>query len=120
MSELIQVKKLLTFEEICPLWAPYYIRILQLRKELRGGSGSYDGLYEEYNIRRRLYEIGLNIADSDRCVVGEAHGWSSGRDCRECYNFAHQGVFQYKQEILDDWVQHWNLAHVTLTGPSDL
>ena len=53
MSELIQVKKSLTFEEICPLWAD---RIK--RGDLIGREGCTD------------------IHNASRCVVGEAYKFS--------------------------------------------
>jgi hypothetical protein len=60
MSEIIQEKKQLTFEDIAPLWYQY----------LTGGKKS------------RVLEMG----DYQYCVVGESHGFKTA-DCFECHKF---------------------------------
>ena len=93
-QKLIQVKKQLTFEEICPQWA----------QKLCDRDKSF-------------------IGDFTHCIVGEAHGFSmdyscigSRSYCKECYDYSYDfGGDDLSQ--LDEFVVHWNECHVTDTGP---
>ena len=118
MSELVQIKKLLTFEEICPMWFT----------ALTGGPKS---------------EI-LDWVSFKYCIVGEAHGFDrsymtdSSKTCLECFQFSgglpFTGMtilnllmrYDWSREELEnhpvvkDFVRHFNECHVTLTGPDCL
>jgi len=65
MSELLQEKKTLTFEEICPKWTQRLINMTQQERE----------------------EYGLKLIGCSVCFVGEAHGGNQYGGCEECLNF---------------------------------
>jgi hypothetical protein len=99
--QTIQEKKQLTFEEIAPLWYQY----------LTGPIKSRD----------------LEITDFSRCIVGEAHGFSSkSTKCEECHGFGllFCGIDAQRnmvgllsaEEVNNDndvkeFVQQWNEVH---------
>ena len=117
MSELIQEKKTLSFEEICPIWF----------KILTGKRG--------YTPDRDV----VNISDPKYCIVGEAHKFESGKGydyggCETCTNFSYgvdendfyhnfqTGFCSQNVKILTesevrndplvkDFVNHWNEVH---------
>ena len=93
MYKLIQIKKQLTFEEICPYWA----------KELRRGTAS-KGLLNNFT----------------QCIVGEAHGFNSDYSyaslnsfCQECFDYSFDFGGKDLSQI-DNFVAHWNEKHVKL------
>ena len=109
MSELKQEKKLLTFEEICPLWY-----------QALTGKG-----------RSKI----LNISDPKYCITGEAHDFEKGEKydygCESCYEFGEVGANSFWQQFRDykmgviytaeqiqnnhvvkSFVRHWNEVHV--------
>ena len=91
MSELVQIKKQLTFEQICPLWSQYLSNPL-------GG-----------------HHPRLCIDDSKYCIVGEAHGWHSNTEhrCMECRKFSFDFCYSDRFETLKTlFVEHWNEKHV--------
>ena len=110
MSELIQSKKELTFEEICP----YHSSIL--------------GQWDKLSIEDKQLEIFKIRHDPSKCFVGEAHGGDSSWDgCRVCsdYGFAMTGGLPIHFDLFGiDWegfeknkqgfVKHWNECHVKL------
>ena len=109
MSELTQVKKQLTFEEICPLWYSYLI----------GGPKSRD----------------LHIGKHQFCVVGEANGFDLDK-VRECDDCRHNHAYYLirininrsygpltPEEINNnpaviEFVNHWNERHINQGPPS--
>lgn len=120
MSQLIQIKKQLTFEEICPSWT----RIL----------ASYGGW--EKTPKSEYFGGTFNsrsLSNTKCCIVGEAHGdndeywFRPGRGQREnpceictifSVNFCGTDVYQQihnEQEFekaKSEFVAHFNEAHV--------
>lgn len=111
MSELVQVKKLLTFEEICPRWAA----------KLKHG------------ITDDHVDSPLIMSSHRLCIVGEANGFSDDYVrrslCIDCdmhsmrlykryggYSIDEDPHGTFEQDIFD-FVKHFNECHVTLTGP---
>ena len=105
MSELIQVRKQLTFEEICPQHA-YMI-------------SQWDKLTDE----EKVVEIRKIKADPVSCFVGEAKRGDHICDC--CWRYASNftGMPQaFNTGTYVDWelfeqrkaefVQHWNEVHI--------
>lgn len=108
MSQLlIQKRKLLTFEQICPEWAA------DIKKQ---------GLHA-------MTITGKGLGYIDTCIVGEAHGGDPYYHCEQCdyysmrfplmvVNSLHNNELQY---TIDKFVDHWNESHcpsqVTDTGP---
>lgn len=73
-----QQKKQLTFDEICPQWSHYFDLIWK---------GKYDKADEYEN------EMDLDIADPNRCVLGEAWNFDNNYSrevnyCNECDRFS--------------------------------
>ena len=106
MSELIQKKKQITFEELCPEWTEI------IRKEEGFENVKH---YEFYGERK--------LSRSDVCIVGEAwKGHSSyywERDSNYCGSCAcFSDVFLASQgdkhfEVLKQhFMEHWNVTHV--------
>ena len=105
MSELIQVKKQLTLEDIAPNWA----RSISM------------GEYNREELNQPKY-----------CVVGEAHGYADRYGCAKCFNYSmtiffsayYNGTKELREDltkhkqILTEFVDHWNEHHVTDTAPS--
>ena len=108
MSELIQIKKLLTLEDIAPNWA----RSIKM------------GDYNREELNQNKY-----------CVVGEAHGYADRYGCEKCNGFSYGGMTHYRDgapahdnfidilgrltpEELNNHptvqalVKHWNEKHV--------
>ena len=118
MSELVQQKKTLTFEEICPTW----YKILTGKTNYTPDTSA------------------INIADHKYCVVGEAHGFKSRDDqyngCKKCAKFSysltndndfyHHFQTEYMSDdikilteselandpLVKDFVNHWNEVHI--------
>ena len=89
MYKLIQLKKQLTFEEICPQWT------------------------------QKLHDADLSfIGDFRHCIVGEAHGFnpdysysSINSFCQECFDYSFDFGGKDLSQI-DNFVAHWNEKHV--------
>jgi len=118
MSLLKQIKKTLTFEEICPIWH----KILTGQTNYTPDTSAID------------------IADHKYCIVGEAHGFKSRDDvydgCEKCDNFSYSWTddndfyhhFQTdwcssdvkilteselaNDPLVKDFVNHWNEEHL--------
>ena len=103
-QKLLQIKKLLTLEDIAPNWA----RSIKM------------GDYNREELNQNKY-----------CVVGEAHGYADRYGCAECVNYSmtiffsaysmgcndlNKDLSKHKQ-TLTDFVDHWNEFHVTDMGP---
>lgn len=93
-SELIQIKKYKTFEEICPNW--------------------YKVLKYDRGVCR------LSILYHGSCIVGEAHGFSSGymKECNECLKFSEDFVdVVYESDkseldsLINNFTEHYNNKH---------
>ncbi|MDX1373552.1 MAG: hypothetical protein R3321_13855 [Nitrososphaeraceae archaeon] len=98
-QQLINVHKQKTFSEICPTWS-------------------------------KILKEGLNTGDiglSDRCIVGEAWGWSNKYDiygsneCKECHSFSYSFPctisFKSKTELnlqINNFTKHYNKCHVNI------
>jgi len=111
MSKLIQEKRVLTFEELCPDWT----KIISLHG---GFSETRDdiGCMKENNKR--------NLTNHKCCVVGEAHGGGSywpfcgepGIKCYACIRFSMDFFGYHDEEYYEmkktEFVQHFNEVHV--------
>ena len=101
MSELVQVKKQVTFEQLCPDWA----------KTIKQCG------YIPISISSGIYQYKY-------CIVGEAHGWSKDYKCDSCMTFADRfactSLRASHDFLIDKFVEHFNECHVTFTGPCDL
>lgn len=112
MSELIQEKKIVTFEELCPKWSK--------------------------SIQTGIVKNGLGAAFSN-CIVGEANGFKGPYNCSECNKHA-TSLVNYDNSIAainlglipgtdegwkitkfdeeafeqrkDAFMKHWNLCHL--------
>ena len=96
MSELLQEKKTLTFEEICPIWS---WRIKQ-------------GLTEkDFSDESKLHY-------KSTCVVGEAWGFPKGGyistyGCDKCDEYSWDILYEKAHpDIIQGFVDHWNEVHV--------
>lgn len=111
MSELIQKKKVLTFEELCPEWSALI--------------SQYGGFSKIPKIFRTVrYGGKRTLSDYRRCIVGEAHGggsyWPSvdeiGVKCSGCVSFSMSFYETHNEEYYEteksDFVQHFNEVHV--------
>jgi hypothetical protein len=109
-EEPSSVLRLLTFEDICPIWA----------SKLRTGLDAQD--------------VKTLVRDSKYCIVGEAWGWT-GRQagyyiaplipfvgCWTCVKFGRsmaniarkhgqQSIVSQLQPVIDCFIEHWNEKH---------
>jgi len=95
MSELVQKKKVLTLEDISPIWA---WRIKQ---------GLTD---KDFTIESKLHRKAT-------CVVGEAYKFElakgSSYGCRKCDKYSWDILYKRAHpDIIQGFVDHWNEAHV--------
>lgn len=114
MSELVQVKKQLTFEEIAPQWSLFISQAGSARAALMDKA-------LDTKLAEKLGFAKLKFTDVRFCIVGEAHGFSSNYCyekeigfCKPCHSFAY--AFMCKEEVFEErksaFVQHWNEVHV--------
>jgi hypothetical protein len=81
-----QQRKLLTFKDIAPEWAK---RLEQQQQELE----------LPHKISLTGIKWYFQLLSYSRCVVGEAHGFSSSYvyNCRECYSFGWKFIESYTE-----------------------
>ena len=92
MSELVQIKKQLTFEQLCPKWAKIIKQCGCIPISIFSGI---------YNYRC--------------CIVGEAHDWNNNYECDLCYSFADRftriSLRASHDVLIDEFVEHFNECH---------
>jgi hypothetical protein len=91
-----------TFEQICPEWN----KKIQEDGEIR------------FTVRASAK---LDISLPDRCIVGEAHGWSEHYCCEKCEDIAikFDNLYDYSgirkadrtEQLKRIFVRHWNKTH---------
>jgi hypothetical protein len=91
------------FEDWCPQWN----KVITTTKADRWGlylAVKYAGLKE-----------GLDMIDSKRCIVGEAHGFKAdyNGDCGECADFSYKYFIKLVEspEVREQFVRHMNEVH---------
>lgn len=96
----------LSLEDIAPKWAERLRQMPILSLSLRGIS------------------LALKLTDAERCVVGEAHGFSDCylKNCEKCEiigsNFQTSFItrsFVKLQKNIESFVKHWNEEHAEFT-----
>lgn len=119
MSELIQEKKLLTFEEICKEWSNFFSNLIECNYMIRDNQLT-NFKHNFIGTDKKLY----SIISAESCFVGEAHGRNRNYNdpgnpnyCQDCHYFS-----MYKfvcveneiefEEVKTDFVNHFNEVHV--------
>jgi hypothetical protein len=104
-----QQQKLFTFKDIAPKWAKR-LEQQQLEEELPHKT-SLAGI--------KWY---FELLSYSRCVVGEAHGFSSSYvyNCRKCCSFGWKFIESYNEcscskfeKNKEEFIKHWNEEHTS-------
>jgi hypothetical protein len=96
-----------TFEQICKKWSPIVKAV-----EKEGGKFTEE-------VWEKILDAKLDIYDPSRCMIGEAHDFTTNycnrhnsKYCRQCDSYSTQLADKrsWKEEI-PKFVEHWNEKH---------
>jgi hypothetical protein len=93
-----------SFEEICPEW----------NRKIQEDGGI---------VVFTITPTPLDITLPDRCIVGEAHGWSQHYSCKKCEDIAikfdnmygyhsRMRLLRRTEQLKHIFVKHWNDKHI--------